>query len=201
MTRLARSSLYGRLTQQRSLRIALAVAPHVPAQSRVLDFGCGNGYTALCLAERVPCQMTGIDVIRDINLLDETALRIGFIQYAGGPLPFPAGSFDVVLASAVMHHTPDPVFYLDEFLRILQPGGRILLVEEMYRTLAGRLFLQAHDYVLNKLKKGVPLPLNFFSLDTYKNLFAERCLRILYHGSVRPAFPFVRHEVFVLQAP
>ena len=43
--------------------------------------------------------------------------------------------FDIVIASAVMHHTPDPDFYLEELKRVLKPGGSILLVEEMYHNL------------------------------------------------------------------
>lgn len=201
MSIVAQSRWYGRLTWARSKKIAAAVAPFVPEGSHVLDFGCGNGFTALCLMRMRPCRVTGLDVIRDINLSENTARQIDFILFDGGPLPFTSAQLDVVLASAVMHHTPDPVFYLDEFMRVLKPGGRILLVEEMYRTLPGKKFLQIHDYLLNKLKKDVPLPLNFFSLSKYQALFKEHRLKTLHHGSVRPAFPYVRHEVFVLQRP
>lgn len=201
MTWVAETGWYGRLTQERSRRIAASVAPFVPEKAEILDFGSGNGFTALSLMAMCPCRITGLDVIRDINLTEDTARRIAFTLFQGGTLPFADKNFDGVLASAVMHHTPDPVFYLDEFIRVLRPGGRIFLVEEMYRTLPGRWLLQMHDYALNKLKKEVPLPLNFYSLKKYKKLFEDRRLKILHHGSVRPIFPYVRHEVFVLEVP
>lgn len=201
MTWVAKTGWYGRLTQKRSQRIAAAVAPFVPDHAEILDFGCGNGFTALSLMNMRSCCITGLDVIRDTNLTEETAQRIAFTLFDGGPLPFTDNYFDGVLASAVMHHTSDPVFYLDEFIRVIRPGGRIFLVEEMYRTLSGKWLLQVHDFLLNKLKKEVPLPLNFFPLKRYRKLFEDRGLKILHHGSVRPIFPYVRHEVFVLQVP
>lgn len=199
MTLLSQTPLYRSLTRQRSYRIAKAVAPFVPEQAYVLDFGCGNGFTAEYLVALTGCRVKGVDVIRDVNLDERRERLLAFLQYPGGGLPFEAGSFDSVLASAVMHHTSDPLFYLDEFIRVLKPGGRILLVEEMYRTQAGKFFLMANDYFLNKLKKGVPVPLKFFSLATYLRSFEERRLQVEYHGWLRPAFPYVRHELFVLR--
>jgi ubiquinone/menaquinone biosynthesis C-methylase UbiE len=201
MTWVAKTRWYGRMTQNRSRRIAAAVASFVPDQAEILDFGCGNGFTALSLMSMRPCRITGLDVIHDVNLTEDTARRIAFTLFDGGAIPFKDNFFDGVLASAVMHHTPDPVFYLDEFIRVIRPGGRIFLVEEMYRSVPGKWLLQGHDYLLNKLKEEVPLPLNFFSLRKYKKLFEERGLDILHHGCVRPIFPYVRHEVFVLQVP
>ncbi|MCS6981024.1 MAG: class I SAM-dependent methyltransferase [Flavobacteriales bacterium] len=199
MTLLSQNFLYRILTRRRSYRIARAVAPFVPAQAYLLDFGCGNGYTAEYLITLTGCRIKGVDLIRDVNLDERRASLLGFIQYPGGPLPFEAGSFDGVLASAVMHHTSDPLFYLDEFIRVLKPGGRILMVEEMYKTQVGKFLLMVHDYLLNKLKKGVPVPLNFYSLSKYLHSFGERKLQIEHHSGLRPAFPYVRHELFVLR--
>lgn len=42
-------------------------------------------------------------------------------------LPFTSNSFDLVISSGVIHHTPDPFKSLEECLRILKPGGRLYL--------------------------------------------------------------------------
>jgi len=199
MSLVARSAFYNLMTRGRSRAIARQLAPFLQSEQQVLDFGCGNGFTALYLMDMTGCQITGLDVIRDINLKKDVAEKINFTLFDGNRIPFENESFDAVVASAVMHHTPYPGFFMDEFLRILKPEGIILLVEEMYHTLAGKLLLQAHDYLLNKLKKDVPLPLNFFSIRKYKKIFAERHLLVIHHGSVRPVFPYVRHEVFILK--
>jgi SAM-dependent methyltransferase len=42
-------------------------------------------------------------------------------------LPFRAGSFDVVLASEIIEHVPDPERFVGELLRVLQPGGSLIV--------------------------------------------------------------------------
>jgi SAM-dependent methyltransferase len=42
-------------------------------------------------------------------------------------IPQPDGSFDVILCSEVLEHVPSPTKALDEFARLLRPGGRLIL--------------------------------------------------------------------------
>jgi len=46
-------------------------------------------------------------------------------------LSFPDGSFDVVVAQYVVTTVPDPEATLDEFARVLRPGGEIVLVSRV----------------------------------------------------------------------
>jgi len=46
-------------------------------------------------------------------------------------LAFPDGSFDVVVAQYVITTVPDPEATLDEFARVLRPGGEIVLVSRI----------------------------------------------------------------------
>jgi SAM-dependent methyltransferase len=43
------------------------------------------------------------------------------------PLPFPNETFDIVIASLVMHYLPDWHPTLSEFHRVLSPGGRLVI--------------------------------------------------------------------------
>lgn len=193
---------YKKLSFNRSRRLAEKLATLIaPPDAHILDFGAGNMYLAKVLLELLPqVSITAIDVIEDQNLDKELLKnpRVKFRVCEPGALPFPEGSFDIVIASAVMHHTPDPDFYLEELKRVLKPGGSILLVEEMYHNLPDKLYIMAEDWTLNKLKKGVPVPLNFYSYKRYKQLFKKLSLKIDYEGFIRPGFPWKHHYVFKL---
>jgi SAM-dependent methyltransferase len=68
-------------------------------------------------------------------------------------LPFPAGTFDLVLSHAVIEHVPDAPLYLRECARVLAAGGHVYLSTSPYLSFAG-----AH---LPRLKIPVPLHLLF----------------------------------------
>ena len=42
-------------------------------------------------------------------------------------MPFPEGSFDLVLCNSLLHHLPDPLALFNEISRVAKPGGAILL--------------------------------------------------------------------------
>lgn len=96
---------------------------------RVLDAGCGNGPLAAELVG-MGAAVTGIDL--SPGLLDLAAQRLGpsvvLLQAdLSEPLPFGDGSFDLVVASLVMHYLEDWVPTLSEFHRLLVPGGRLII--------------------------------------------------------------------------
>lgn len=103
---------------------------------KLLDFGCGAGALLIALKRRgFEGQLEGCDLSQ--KMLDELARRwkTGALPplhvIKGMPLPFPEGSFDIITGSCVLHHIApadrDGVY--NELLRVLKPGGRILLFE------------------------------------------------------------------------
>lgn len=199
---IASLGFYKKLSFNRSKRLAQKLVPLItPANAHILDFGAGNMYMARVLAETMPqVQITAVDVIEDQNL-DRQLLnnpRVKFRVCEVGELPFAEGTFDIAIASAVMHHTPDPDFYLADLARTLKPGGSLLLIEEMYHNTPDKLYIMAEDWILNKMKEGVPVPLNFRSYKYYKQLFGRLDLTIAYEGFIRPGFPWKHHYVFKL---
>ncbi len=200
---IANLSLYRKMTQQRSKNLAKSVFALLPKYGKILDFGCGNGYLAeTILGKSKDIEITGIDVIKDQNL-DERILnneRFVFqIIIPDTPLPFPDGTFDAVLACASMHHTNDPEFYLAELKRITKKDGYVVLVEEMYLNFLDKIYISAQDYMFNKLKKGVPVPLQFRSLKQYARTFKDLNLEVVFKSSVRPVFPYMHHYIFRLR--
>lgn len=107
-----------------------------------LNVGSGHGFFSQA-ARRAGIRMTSLDVAVADGLVDPAEL----VLYDGARMPFADGAFDVSLAMYVLHHTPDPAAVLAEMKRVTR--RRIILVEELYRRLPGKLRLALLDYSIN----------------------------------------------------
>lgn len=106
--------------------------------ARVLDAGCGGGRNLVYL-RRVAGQAVGVD-------LDATPGAD--VRAAVEALPFPSGSFDLVIGVAVLHFAADEDGFqvmLDELWRVLAPGGILFTrlasdigLEDRVQRLGGR---------------------------------------------------------------
>ncbi|MBI4956140.1 MAG: class I SAM-dependent methyltransferase [Myxococcales bacterium] len=94
-------------------RVAEALAALVGTAESVCDVGCGDGTIAARVAAAVGAtRVVGVDVaLRE-------AVAIEAAAYDGRRLPFADASFEVVLASDVLHHAADPGALLAECLRV-----------------------------------------------------------------------------------
>jgi SAM-dependent methyltransferase len=128
----------------------------VTVEGRVLDAGCGGGGMPLSLAEHA-ASVVGIDpaprfVEAGRTLARERQLHnLHFVLADGMALPFPDGSFDLVLSHAVIEHVADAPRYLRECRRVLARRGHCYLSTAPYLSFAG-----AH---LPRLRVPVPLHL------------------------------------------
>ena len=99
---------------------------------RILDAGCGSGPLFAALRDR-GAVVTGFD--KSAGMVELARRRLGAgadlrVADLGGPLPFPDGSFDDVVASLVLHYLEDWEPALAELRRVLKPGGRLLVSVE-----------------------------------------------------------------------
>ena len=93
-----------------------------PVDARlVLDLGCGPGVYSRAL-DRAGAEVVSSDF--DPGELARAAepLRRG-VAADGRRLPFPDATFDAVVCSNVLEHTPDPFLVIAEIERVLAPGG------------------------------------------------------------------------------
>ena len=112
-------------------------------QKRLLEIGCGVG-TDLVRFARGGAQVTGIDLSwRAIELAQQNFAQAGLpatLQVMDGErLQFADNSFAVVYAHGVLQYTADAGQMIREIFRVLQPGGRAILM--VYNRYSWLMFL------------------------------------------------------------
>ncbi len=115
--------------QLRMIEPVLDAAAAAGASLRILDIGCGDGEATAELARRAHGHtVIGADWSR--QALDR-ARRHGLTLVRAGledpGLPFASHSLDVAVLSEVIEHLVDTDAALDEIVRVLRPGGSLLL--------------------------------------------------------------------------
>ena len=113
---------------------------------QVLDLGCGRGAVLLMVAKLLPWgRAVGLDLWKTSDQsgnalaatkrnaeLEGVADRVDLQTGDMRTLPFEDRSFDLVLSSLAIHNIPDAVgraSAVDEAVRVLRPGGRILIAD------------------------------------------------------------------------
>jgi SAM-dependent methyltransferase len=95
-------------------------------QGRLLDVGCGNGWSSYILAKS-GYNVVGVDLNPDA-FEPSPFPSLSFEKGSVLDIPFPAGSFDVVAGNQMIEHVPDPELALTEMLRVTKPGGTVSIV-------------------------------------------------------------------------
>lgn len=108
-------------------------------RGKLLDIGCGGG-RYLYRMQRHGWQVEGIDF--DAQATRRVSERYGIKTYTGDLLAasLPEASFDAITMSHAIEHLVDPAAILRECLRILKPGGKLILVTPNIDSNAAALF-------------------------------------------------------------
>lgn len=123
--RLGEPSYVWRAGQERRLRMMLQAAAD-RLHGRVLENGCGVGMYAHRLQAHSRGQVIGLEY--DLpRAAQARALGVSTVNAAGEALPFPDASFDLVVSHEVIEHVADDALAVREMVRVLRPGGRLVL--------------------------------------------------------------------------
>lgn len=100
---------------------------------RILDAGCGNGRHVKYMLRRSDpdAQIHAFDLSQRMLKRAHRRLKSDRVNYVAADLtrlPYPDGYFDAIVCGWVLEHLPDPRPGLRELTRILQPGGKMLLM-------------------------------------------------------------------------
>lgn len=106
---------------------------------QVLDIGCGSGVDAIMASMMTgpTGKVVGVDIVPEMLQRAETNLRmtdlknVSFKKTSGENLPFPGNTFEVVISNGVINLIPDKESALTEIFRVLKPGGRLMMADQV----------------------------------------------------------------------
>jgi SAM-dependent methyltransferase len=115
-----------------SVRDAAIAKAYLHPEMTVADIGTGTGFVATGLAPLVR-QVVAVDgsaamleaAQRNLSGLANVTTRLA----DGAALPFEDGSLDAVFTNMYLHHCPDPQAAIAEMVRVLRPGGRLVITD------------------------------------------------------------------------
>lgn len=105
---------------------------HAEETEYALDVATGGGHTANALAPLVK-KVTAMDITPKMLENAEEFIKgnghtnVEFVEGDAEKMPFEDGSFDIVTCRIAPHHFPDIEDFVKEVYRVLKPGGRFLL--------------------------------------------------------------------------
>jgi SAM-dependent methyltransferase len=185
-----------RAGQERRLAMVRAWAKLEGA--RILDNGCGVGMYTAKFREFSP-RVAGVEVEWPVahEALGRTGAQIAVAQ--GEALPFADGSFDVVFSHEVIEHVGDDRRYAAEMVRVLSPGGRIVMFcpNRLYPFETHGHYWRGEyhfgntpfiNYLPNSLRNRLAPHVRAYTGAGLKGLFAGLPARVLHHEVVYPGF-------------
>lgn len=164
-----RTSELGALTESLEKEAVFALTGNLAGQ-RVLDVGCGDGAYSIRAAQ-LGANVTGLDI--SPMMLDAARRRaeaagisVEWREGRAEALPFPAASFDVVIAVTVLCWVSDASAAVREMTRVLRPGGIVVIGElgryslwASARRIRGwfgeRFWREAHFWTAGELRRLV----------------------------------------------
>ena len=159
---------------------------HVPIEEHftILDVGCGGGRTIEKLASLASKGMVyGVDYAkgsvaaslgRNAQLIQ--AGRVEITQGSVSQLPFSEDKFNLVTAVETQYYWPDLVKDMREILRVLKPGGTLIVIAESYKQGALNKLQRPVMKLLRSANLGVEDQRELFSTAGYTDIqiFEER---------------------------
>lgn len=164
-------ALHGALVfRGRTERLAELLSNRIPAGSRVLDIGCGDGTVSALITAR----SEGVH-IEGVELKSRQSCKIECKEFDGQRLPYADGVFDVCMFVDVLHHTPHAKALLKEAARV--SSRYVLIKDHLSEGRIDNLTLKFMDWVGNR-PYGVVLEYLFASKAQWDEWLLEAGLSV-----------------------
>lgn len=106
---------------------------HLPKGTTLLDVGCGIGGSSRILAKEYGFDVTGVTIspqqVKRAQELTPSGVSAKFMVDDAMKLSFPDASFDVVWSVEAGPHMPDKAVFARELMRVLKPGGFLVVAD------------------------------------------------------------------------
>lgn len=118
-----------------------------PADTRILDAGCGPGGNGAWLATHGA--VSGVDLaLEALEFVRSRRPETAPVRAQLAELPFSDRSFDIAVAITVLYSVPDDAGAIRELARVLRPGGAVMVIEPAFDALR-----RAHDRTVHGLRR------------------------------------------------
>jgi MPBQ/MSBQ methyltransferase len=148
---------------------------HLPAGTTVLDVGCGIGGSSRILARDYGFAVTGITIspgqVERAQALTPVGVNASFMVNDAMAMSFPDASFDVVWSIEAGPHMPDKAIFARELLRVLKPGGILVVADWNQRDARQRPLNFWEKPVMRQLLDQWSHP-EFASIEGFSELLA-----------------------------
>lgn len=145
-------------------------------ETKVLDYGCGDGWTAALLADASESvrafDISGgrVEIVKKI--IKENGITNLDVSVANGEeLPYKDEEFDYVFGNAILHHIPLEKC-LPEIARVLKPGGRAAFGEPLAHNPVINFLRYIHHNYMEKYI-GTDKPLKDTDITDFEKYFSK----------------------------
>jgi ubiquinone/menaquinone biosynthesis C-methylase UbiE len=140
---------------------------------RLLDLGCGAGensvYFALKGARCVAADYSPGMVDVALKLAERNRVEVEGQVVNAMEIAFPDNTFDIVYASNLLHHIPDPRLAIKEMHRVLKPGGKACF----WDPLRHNPVINVYRRIATRVRTEDETPLDIRIVDDVRSLFSH----------------------------
>ncbi len=169
---------------------------------RVLDIATAAGHTANTFAPHVK-QVIATDITFEMLLLSAAEIRkrdadnVQLLAADAEDLPFRNQYFDLVTCRIAAHHFPDVARFVREAARVLVPGGRLAIVDNVvpeprYYSKKGRRKMDVGRYVNSYEKLRDPSHVRCLSIVKWQQHLEQAGLSVVYQEIAQKKMDFER---------
>jgi ubiquinone/menaquinone biosynthesis C-methylase UbiE len=149
-TMTARQALFRRFGYDSATSLRFVLSKALPLPGHILEIGTGKGGFLAKLAKHAD-HITTLDIDAKQQRLAKRHVhqagprcRIRYVIHDAGCLPWADASFDTVASMNTFHHLERPMRVFQEMLRVLKPGGKLVLCDFSPRGF--QIFDRIHRY-------------------------------------------------------